>query len=226
MVSEPLLVGLDVGTTAVKAAAFDHGGRELAQGRAATPWREVPTGAEVDPGALLDAAVAAAREAVAAAGSGPVTGIGIASMAETGVLLDEHGEPVVPAIAWHDERGGDEAARLAADLPGFSARVGLPASALCTLAKYAWMREHLPGERARRPLAQRRRVGRSSASAASRPPSCRSPRGPASTTCTSNGRGTTPSPGPGAAAGLMPGTPCRPARRWAPPTRSRCAARC
>ena len=54
------------------------------------------------------------------------------------------GDPVVPAIAWHDARGEDEAARLAGDLPGFSARVGLPASALCTLAKYRWMREHLP----------------------------------------------------------------------------------
>jgi sugar (pentulose or hexulose) kinase len=144
VVSEGLLVGLDVGTTAVKAAAFEHGGRELAQGRAPTPWRDVPTGAEVDPGQLLDAAVAAAREAVAAAGGGPVTGIGIASMAETGVLVDRGDRPVVPAIAWHDERGEDEAARLARDLPGFSARVGLPPTALCTLAKYRWMREHLP----------------------------------------------------------------------------------
>jgi sugar (pentulose or hexulose) kinase len=144
VVSDGLLVGLDVGTTAVKAAAFDHGGRELAQGRAPTPWREVPTGAEVDPGELLDAAVAAAREAVAAAGAGSVTGIGIASMAETGVLLDSRDRPVVPAIAWHDERGKDEAERLAAELPEFSARVGLPATALCTLAKYRWMRGHLP----------------------------------------------------------------------------------
>jgi sugar (pentulose or hexulose) kinase len=143
-VSGVLLLGLDVGTSAVKAAAFDHDGRELAQGRAPTPWREVPTGAEVDPRELLDAAAAAAREAVAAAGDGPVTGIGIASMAETGVLLDDHDEPVVPAIAWHDERGGAEGDRLARELPGFSARVGLPASALCTLAKYAWMRAHMP----------------------------------------------------------------------------------
>jgi sugar (pentulose or hexulose) kinase len=144
VVSDGLLIGLDVGTTAVKAAAFDHGGRELAQGRAPTPWRDVPTGAELDPGALLDAALAAAREAVAAAGGGGVTGIGIASMAETGVLVDRSDRPVVPAIAWHDQRGSDEAERLAADLPGFSARVGLPATALCTLAKYRWMRDHVP----------------------------------------------------------------------------------
>jgi sugar (pentulose or hexulose) kinase len=144
VVSEPVLVGLDVGTTAVKAAAFDHAGRELAQGRAATPWRIVPTGAEVDPGELLDAAVAAAREAVAAAGGGEVTGIGIASMAETGVLVDGRGDPVAPAIAWHDERGREEAERLARDLPDFARRVGLPPTELCTLVKYRWMREHVP----------------------------------------------------------------------------------
>jgi sugar (pentulose or hexulose) kinase len=137
-----LLVGLDVGTTAVKAAAFDTSGRELAHGRALTPWRPVPTGAELDPDDLLDAAVAAAREAVAAAGAGQVAGLGVASMAETGVLVDRGGRPVVPSIAWHDTRGDPE--RLASDLPDFPARTGLPASTLCTLVKYRWMRDHWP----------------------------------------------------------------------------------
>ena len=139
-----MLVGLDVCTTAVKAAAFDEAGRELSQGRAATPWRTVPTGGEVDPGELLAAAVAAAREAVVAAGGGQVAGIGVASMAETGVLVDGASRPVVPAIAWHDSRGEAEGRRIAEDLHGFPARVGLPASALCTLAKYRWMRDHVP----------------------------------------------------------------------------------
>jgi sugar (pentulose or hexulose) kinase len=135
-----LLVGLDVGTTAVKAAAFDTSGHELARGRAPTPWRAVPTGAELDPDDLLDAAFAAAREAVAGAGAGQVAGLGVASMAETGVLVDGGGRPVVPSIAWHDTRG--DADRLARDLPDFPARTGLPASALCTLVKYRWMRDH------------------------------------------------------------------------------------
>ena len=137
-----LLLGLDVGTSAVKAAAFDTDLRELAQGRAPTPWRTVPSGAELDPDDLLAAAAAAAREAVEAAGGGQVTGIGVASMAETGVLVDGLGRPAVPSIAWHDTRGDPE--RLARDLPRFPARTGLPASALCTLVKYRWMRDHWP----------------------------------------------------------------------------------
>jgi sugar (pentulose or hexulose) kinase len=139
-----LLLGLDAGTTAVKAAVFDTSGRELAHGRAPTPWRTVPTGAELDPDELLHAALAAARQAVAVAGGGRVAAIGVASMAETGVLLDGDGRPAVPSIAWHDTRGEAEAERLARDLPGFPARAGLPVSTMCTLVKYRWMRDHWP----------------------------------------------------------------------------------
>jgi sugar (pentulose or hexulose) kinase len=135
-----LLLGLDAGTSAIKAAVIDETGAEVAHGRAETPWQIVPSGAEIDPDALLRAALAAATQALDRAGE--VVGIGVASMAETGVLLDAHGRPTAPAIAWHDERGAEQAQRIAAELNGFSARTGLPASPLCTLAKYAWMREH------------------------------------------------------------------------------------
>jgi sugar (pentulose or hexulose) kinase len=133
-----ILLGLDVGTTSVKAAAFDEELRELSRGRAPTPW----SGTELDPDALLHAAVEAASAALP---DRAPDAIGIAGMAETGVLLDGDGRPVAPAIAWHDPRGAEEAARIAAELPRFSARTGLPATPLCTLAKYAWIRAHWPG---------------------------------------------------------------------------------
>jgi sugar (pentulose or hexulose) kinase len=140
-----LLLGLDAGTSAVKAAVLDGDGREVAHGRAPTPWTTVPTGAEIDPDALLAAAAAAATEALENA-EGNVAGIGVAGMAETGVLVDSGGRPVVPAIAWHDARGDEEAGRMAADLgaEAYAARVGLPCSRLSTLAKYRWMRDHRP----------------------------------------------------------------------------------
>ena len=133
-----ILLGLDVGTTSVKAAAFDADLAELSHGRAPTPW----AGTELDPDALLDAAVAAAAAALPSDAS--VAAIGVAGMAETGVLVADDARPVVPSIAWHDPRGADEAARIAAELPAFSERTGLPATTLCTLAKYAWMRAHWP----------------------------------------------------------------------------------
>jgi sugar (pentulose or hexulose) kinase len=132
-----LLLGLDVGTSSAKAAVIGADGVEVAHGRAPTPWQRVPTGAQVDPEALFAATVDAARAALAAAPPGRVRAIGVASMAEAGVLLDGHGRPLHPAIAWHDARGADEARRLAAELPDFAARTGLPPTPLCSLVKLA-----------------------------------------------------------------------------------------
>jgi sugar (pentulose or hexulose) kinase len=130
-----LLLGIDVGTSACKAAVVDADGVELAHGQAPTPWEPVATGAELDPDALLAAVVSAASDAIARAPAGRVAGIGVTSVAETGMLMDAGGRVLHPAIAWHDSRGMAEAQALARDLPGFSERTGLPASALCSLAK-------------------------------------------------------------------------------------------
>jgi sugar (pentulose or hexulose) kinase len=142
-----LLVGIDVGTTACKAAvvAADDGA-ELAHGSAPTPWTQVPTGAELPAEALFASAAAAAAGALGRATAGRVVGVGVTSMAETGVLLDREGRPLAPAIAWHDARGRQEAARLAADLGAerFSARTGLPVRPLFSIAKYAWLRANHP----------------------------------------------------------------------------------
>src|ERR671938_185317 len=106
-----VLAGIDVGTTWVKAALTDADGRELAVERVRTPWREVPTGAECDPEDLFRAALSAV-EAVAASPKTRIVSVGIASMAETGVLLDSAGRPAAPSIAWFDRRGRAESARI------------------------------------------------------------------------------------------------------------------
>jgi sugar (pentulose or hexulose) kinase len=132
-----LLLGIDVGTSACKAAVFDAEGAELALGQVPTPWQRVPTGAEADPEALVLAAAAAARQALAQAPEGTVAGVGVASIAETGALLDDQGHALHPAIAWHDSRGAQAAEAMARALPDFAERTGLFPSALCTLAKLA-----------------------------------------------------------------------------------------
>jgi sugar (pentulose or hexulose) kinase len=144
--TEVLLLGLDVGTTFAKAAVVTTDGVERGHGRAPTPWRAVPTGAEMDPRRLVEAVMAAAREALGAGPDGRVLGVGVTGMAETGALLDAAGRPVAPMIAWHDTRAEDEAAGLAEALGAdrFVTRTGLPPTRLCTVSKYAWMRAHVP----------------------------------------------------------------------------------
>jgi sugar (pentulose or hexulose) kinase len=141
-----LLLGIDVGTTYCKALVLDADGEELGAARRRTPWISVPTGAEVDPHAIAETAIAVAARALADCPPGVVAGVGVAGLAETGVLLDRRGEPLGPAIAWHDARGAGEARAFGDELgrDRFAAETGLPASALCSLAKLGWQRAHLP----------------------------------------------------------------------------------
>lgn len=140
-----LLLGIDVGTTYCKAVVFDVDGRERSHSRARTPWNAVGTGAEIDPSALVRTVQHAAGEAIAGGPAGAVAAVGIAGMGETGVLVDARGRPLGPAIAWHDVRGTDEARAIDRELGGreFASHTGLPASALCSLAKLRWQRAHL-----------------------------------------------------------------------------------
>ena len=144
-----LLLGIDVGTSACKAALIDADGVERAHGQCTTPWRRTATGAEIECEALFEAAVAAARGALTGARGVRVRAVGVAGMGETGALLDNRGRPLAPAIAWHDARGDDDAQRLADDLGAerFAESTGLPATPLCSLAKLSWLGRHRPATR-------------------------------------------------------------------------------
>jgi sugar (pentulose or hexulose) kinase len=141
-----LFVGLDVGTTTSKAVVFTQQGEPVASGRAATPWTVTASGAELDATALLDAAKAAVAEALADCPPDPIGGLGVASLAESGVLLDGRGEPVAPVIAWHDTRDSAELAslRAAVGAQDFSATTGLPLRQQWSLTKHRWLVDNIP----------------------------------------------------------------------------------
>lgn len=140
------LIGLDVGTTSCKAVVLDPEGREVASGRAATPWTTTTSGTQTTGAELVAAARAAVSGAARAAPPGRVAGVGVAGMAESGVLLDPDGACVAPVIAWHDTRDGTEADDLRAVLGGdFSVRTGLPLRRQWSLTKHRWLLDHDPG---------------------------------------------------------------------------------
>lgn len=151
MAGPELLVGLDVGTTSSKAVVYGLDGAALALGRAATPWHTVrgpgtspATGTELDAYDLLNAARAAISRALAGTPEGHVVGVGVTSMAESGVLLDARGEPVAPVIAWHDTRDTDQVTRLGKEIGAetFSSRTGLPFRSQWSLTKHRWQLEN------------------------------------------------------------------------------------
>lgn len=139
-----LLIGVDLGTTGVKAVVFSEAGRALAQGRCATPWTVTADGAETSGERLRDAAFAAIRRAVDRAPSGRIAGIGIASLAESGVLIDRDGRSVGPVIAWYDRRDARELRELDADLGrrAFATTTGLPFAQQWSVTKHRWLMRH------------------------------------------------------------------------------------
>ncbi len=156
--TRPVLVGVDVGTTDTKAMLTCTDGHTLAFARRATDWttvaegRQETTGAAVVQGVLAVSADALAQLHCRSGEDVRVVGLGVAGLAESGVLLDEHGRETSPVIAWFDDRGNAELAAVDAGfLAEFPGRTGLPVGPQWTLPKLLWMRSAgLPVPAARR----------------------------------------------------------------------------
>jgi sugar (pentulose or hexulose) kinase len=139
----PLVAGIDLGSTSLKMLVTDEAGAEVGRARVPTPWRAGPGGCtEITAEALL-AAVRSLLDTTARVTAAPIEAIAIAGMAETGMVVDERGEAVVPGMAWFDPRGAEQAAAFPADVRAeFAGRTGLPLGAQVSVAKLAWLRDH------------------------------------------------------------------------------------
>jgi sugar (pentulose or hexulose) kinase len=96
-----ILFAIDVGTTYCKAALFGLDGSLLRAASRVTPVERAPAGhAYIDPQALWQAIVDVIRELTRPGLPGPLAAIGIASMAETGLLIDRDSRiartPLIP----------------------------------------------------------------------------------------------------------------------------------
>ena len=142
------LVGLDVGTTGVKALRISPGGEIVARAeegyRLSTPQ---PGWAEQNPEDWWRAAEAA----LAAVGSDGVAGIGLSGQMHGLVALDNADRVLRPAILWNDQRTGAECAEIEArfglrELVQLTGNRALPGF---TAPKLLWLRRHEPDVYAR-----------------------------------------------------------------------------
>jgi sugar (pentulose or hexulose) kinase len=145
----PILLGLDVGTTRVKAVAVGLEGRERAHVEYPTPWEKHGVEIEMDPnelGRLIRAVVAEVigRAAVDRGSGVRAAGIGVTGMAEAGVLVDRRGAPLNRIVGWHDPRGDVDTIRDEIGVETFQRAVGLPLTAQPSLAKLLWLRRANP----------------------------------------------------------------------------------
>jgi xylulokinase len=141
-----MLLGVDAGTTHCKAGLFQADGRLVRLAVRPSGAQRARAGYYHYPAERLWEAVAATI-AKATEGAGMVAAVGLASMAETGLLVDRRtGQPRSDLIAWHDTSAAPQAARLAeaGGLADGFRRSGVYPSFKCSLAKLLWLRdEHM-----------------------------------------------------------------------------------
>jgi gluconokinase len=142
-----VVIGLDVGTTAVKASAFGPG----------SPWRHTavreyplvhpaPDRTEQDPEVIVRATRETLAETVAAAAPAEVVAVSVSAGMHGLLALDGQQRPLTPLVTWADARARDEArslheAGLARDL---HALTGTPVHPMSPLAKLRWFARNDP----------------------------------------------------------------------------------
>ena len=143
------VVGLDVGTTGVKALALSPEGEVLATATRGYPLSTPRAGwAEQDPEDWWRAAEAALAEVSAGR---DVAGVGLSGQMHGLVVLDAADRVIRPAILWNDQRTAAECAEIE-ERVGFERLVELTGNRALTgftAPKLLWLRRHEPDAYAR-----------------------------------------------------------------------------
>jgi xylulokinase len=144
--NSPLLLGLDIGTTHVKAVAFRPDGEAVAAELRAYPtYYPQPGWAEQSPDDWQAAVGSCLQELTARLGSEAdrITALGLSAHAPGLIPVDAHGSAVVERVpTWQDERSVDQARRLLQMIGPDWVGLGMPFASFA--AKLKWFTETQP----------------------------------------------------------------------------------
>lgn len=149
------LVGIDAGTSGVKACVFDTDGAMIGSSYQEYPCYFPKQGwVEQTPEDMVPAVFETCRTAIEKSKINPndVLGLGMSTQGSVIALMDEHDELIRPFISWQDIRGGQQAIdRLTAQIPReeFYQITGDPLGMLFSVTKYMWLKENEPDNFAR-----------------------------------------------------------------------------
>ncbi len=141
------ILGLDIGTTGVKAAVFREDGELVT-----APYREYdlrsprPGHLELDPDEVWGAIRTVLGEAGAATADDPIRSLATSTLGEAAVPVDASDRPIAGAIVGFDARGEEGAAALSEVMtsPEVFEIAGHGINSFHTLFKILWRREHEP----------------------------------------------------------------------------------
>ncbi len=141
--AQEILIGVDIGTSRLKAVATDLNLQVLSEYAETTPWKHEKNFSEIDMLLLAKTVIGVASKAAELAG-GKVIAIGFTGFSETGVLMDAAGKPLSPGLAWHDPRGITEPIIKELGDFEFRARTGALLNEIVTISKTLWLNQNYP----------------------------------------------------------------------------------
>lgn len=141
-------VGIDVGTTNTKAAAYSLDGTLLAYRSEPTKTsRPAPEMSEFNPADIWNGVSNCLKAITREISPNKIKTIGISSMAETGLPLDINGEALYPFIAWYDHRSVKQSIELENRIgrKRIYSITGQVPSGKYGICKLLWIKDNLPG---------------------------------------------------------------------------------
>jgi xylulokinase len=140
-------LGLDIGTSSVKALLIDSNQRTIAEATAALDVsRPKPLWSEQNPEDWIEGVEAAVHTVRrhAPESFAQLAGVGLSGQMHGATFLDAANKPVRPAILWNDGRSFAECEELARRVPDFLNRAGNLAMPGFTAPKAMWLAKHEP----------------------------------------------------------------------------------
>jgi len=144
--NKDILLGVDIGTTVVRAFGFAYDGKVVADSR-----REVgivhprPSWAEEEPNELFNSTVEVVREVARVVGK-RVKAIGFSGQMHGLCCVDKDGKPLTRLIPWADVRASEQVKKLEEKIGTneLYRRTGCPPLFVYVAPKILWVKENLP----------------------------------------------------------------------------------
>lgn len=143
--SRELVIGIDLGTTSVKACVFDIQGNVIAEVEEMNHTNYPKQGwAEQDAIKIERASVQALRNVIHAANAGEeeLLAVSFSAAMHSLICIDESGEPISPAMIWADGRSSSQVKELTPEQQKqYYTLTGTPIHPMTPFTKFLWMKE-------------------------------------------------------------------------------------
>ncbi|MGQ9781168.1 MAG: xylulokinase [Nitrososphaeria archaeon] len=144
--SRDILLGVDIGTTAVRALAFTYDGTVVKDSKTEVKvWHPRPSWAEQDPDEIHISTIKAIQETSRGLGD-RIKAIGFSGQMHGLLCVDKNGVPLTKLIPWVDVRAAEQVKKLESMIGAeeLYRRTGCPPLFIYVAPKILWVKENMP----------------------------------------------------------------------------------